>query len=396
MNKKPKGSKIESFNGFIKQVPRAMFYLINGAHSVKIETEDDISVEDINGNIEIIEQLKTKQSKNIFSNSSEDLWETLYTWVYNWVENAEIYKVTEDTKFILYTTNMDSKKGECLKKLLGIDGSESFDQALVFCESKISPKNENLQKWFKYIKDNKKISYKIVKNLKIELPKISIASDLDSLIIKKYQENLGIAFDTFSERLNGWYAKKLIINRENDELKKCTITSIELHAFYMKFSNFAKKIEYVTGDLTDEERDKYENKLFVAQLNEVNIDKEVIQYAQNSYKSWLNFQDSDLLKGMSTQDLLDEAYARLKKRWRENKDELCSSSTTEELQGKSLYYRSIKEPLCIDNIEIIGNIDEASRGVHNFLADKPISHNHSIGWHPKYTDKFKNGDYNEK
>ena len=32
-----KGSKIEVFNGFIKQVPRAMFYLISGYEKVKID-----------------------------------------------------------------------------------------------------------------------------------------------------------------------------------------------------------------------------------------------------------------------------------------------------------------------------------------------------------------------
>lgn len=46
-----KGSKIEVFNGFIKQVPRAMFYLISGYEKVQIEAEDDISIHDIHDNI---------------------------------------------------------------------------------------------------------------------------------------------------------------------------------------------------------------------------------------------------------------------------------------------------------------------------------------------------------
>lgn len=33
-----KGSKVEIFNGFIKQVPRAMFYLISGYEKVKIRS----------------------------------------------------------------------------------------------------------------------------------------------------------------------------------------------------------------------------------------------------------------------------------------------------------------------------------------------------------------------
>ena len=45
-----KGSKVEVFNGFIKQVPRAMFYLISGCEKVKIEAEDDISAHDIHDN----------------------------------------------------------------------------------------------------------------------------------------------------------------------------------------------------------------------------------------------------------------------------------------------------------------------------------------------------------
>lgn len=395
MKKKPKGSKIEIFNGFIKQVPRAMFYLIDGAHAVNIEAEDDISVEDINGNIEVVEQLKTKKSKSILSNSSPDLWETLYTWIFNCVKNTEIYKVTRDTKFIFYTTNADVKKGDCLEKLLNIDGMESFEQALAFCETKISKTNEDLQKWFKYIKDNKEISYNVVKNFRIEFPTVSIDEDLDNLIIEKHKENLNISFDVFVNRLNGWYAKK-IINRGTDELEKCRITSIDLNAFYLYFANFTKKIKYATGNLTDEERQRYEYKLFVEQLKEVGIDEEVRQDAKNSYKSWLNFKDTDLLKGMSTQEILDDTYSKLKKRWRENKDEIFGSTENEIQKGKTLYYKSIKEPVYIDGIEIIGDVQEAQRGVHNFLANKWISHNHSIGWHPKYTDKFKNGGYNEE
>ena len=54
---KKRGSQIEIFNGFIKQVPRAMYNLLDGAFKVAIEAEDDISIYDNAGKIRTVDKL---------------------------------------------------------------------------------------------------------------------------------------------------------------------------------------------------------------------------------------------------------------------------------------------------------------------------------------------------
>jgi hypothetical protein len=95
---KKRGSKIEIFNGFIKQVPRAMHYLLKGAYAVSIEAEDDISVTDNNGKIILVEQLKSVGNTNVLANASPDLWETLYNWIYNYVNETDKTKYADNAK----------------------------------------------------------------------------------------------------------------------------------------------------------------------------------------------------------------------------------------------------------------------------------------------------------
>ena len=121
-----KGSKIEVFNGFIKQVPRAMFYLISGYEKVKIEAEDDISIHDIHDNIVIIEQLK-HTNKNVLTNKSCDFWGTFYNWIFNFVNDKKPEKYNS-TIYILYVSNKTAVAKDNVKKLFDNIDSDEFSQ----------------------------------------------------------------------------------------------------------------------------------------------------------------------------------------------------------------------------------------------------------------------------
>ena len=92
-------------NGFIKQVPRAMYHLLNGGYKVAIESEDDVAVYDSSGKIIKIEQLKHKTSDNILSNTSDDLWGTLYNWIRNYVEETNKSKYADTCSFVIFLKN---------------------------------------------------------------------------------------------------------------------------------------------------------------------------------------------------------------------------------------------------------------------------------------------------
>lgn len=385
-----KGSKIEVFNGFIKQVPRAMFYLISGYEKVKIEAEDDISIHDIHDNIVIIEQLK-HTNKNVLTNKSCDFWGTFYNWIFNFVNDKKPEKYNS-TIYILYVSNKTAVAKDNVKKLLDNIDSDEFSQ--VFDEivtDLIKDCSDELKSYLQYLQAHKDVFLKILKRFKIKTPEISISEDLDNLIKLKYEEVYGDSFNDFTLKLDGWYHRK-ITKREDESLKKCEVTQKELETFKIKFAGFQTKVKFVQNTLTTEELENLENEFFVEQLNEIEIPKDAIQNAKNAYKNWENFQDSDLLEGRVSQEDLNQTYSNLKAHWTDVKFNIPDSIyPTEVSKGKYIYSETLKSEVYIDGVEIVGDKNTISRGIHNYMANHPLTHEHSINWHPKY-DKLRDSN----
>lgn len=385
-----KGSKIEVFNGFIKQVPRAMFYLISGYEKIQIEAEDDISIHDIHDNIVIIEQLK-HTNKNVLTNKSCDFWGTFYNWIFNFVNDKKPEKYNS-TIYILYVSNKTAVAKDNVKKLLDNIDSDEFSQ--VFDEivtDLIKDCSDELKSYLQYLQAHKDVFLKILKRFKIKTPEISISEDLDNLIKLKYEEVYGDSFNDFTLKLDGWYHRK-ITKREDESLKKCEVTQKELETFKIKFAGFQTKVKFVQNTLTTEELENLENEFFVEQLNEIEIPKDAIQNAKNAYKNWENFQDSDLLEGRVSQEDLNQTYSNLKAHWTDVKFNIPDSIyPTEVSKGKYIYSETLKSEVYIDGVEIVGDKNTISRGIHNYMANHPLTHEHSINWHPKY-DKLRDSN----
>ena len=52
---------------------------------------------------------------------------------------------------------------------------------------------------------------------------------------------------------------------------------------------------------------------------------------------------------------------------------------------------TLKSEVYIDGVEIVGDKNTISRGIHNYMANHPLTHEHSINWHPKY-DKLRDSN----
>lgn len=385
-----KGSKIEVFNGFIKQVPRAMFYLISGYEKVQIEAEDDISIHDIHDNIVIIEQLK-HTNKNVLTNKSCDFWGTFYNWIFNFVNDKKPEKYNS-TIYILYVSNKTAAAKDNVKKLLdNIDSDEFFQIFDEIVTDLIKDCSDELKSYLQYLQAHKDVFLKILKRFKIKTPEITISEDLDNLIKLKYEEVYGDSFNDFTLKLDGWYHRK-ITKREDESLKKCEVTQKELETFKIKFAGFQTKVKFVQNTLTTEELENLENEFFVEQLNEIEIPKDAIQNAKNAYKNWEIFQDSDLLEGRVSQEDLNQTYSNLKAHWTDVKFNIPDSIyPTEVSKGKYIYSETLKSEVYIDGVEIVGDKNTISRGIHNYMANHPLTHEHSINWHPKY-DKLRDSN----
>lgn len=395
-SKKKRGNQIEIFNGFIKQVPRAMHHLLNGAFKVAIESEDDIATYDSNGKITKIEQLKHKISDNVLGNTSDDLWGTLYNWIYNYAEEPDKSKYSDNCAFVIFLRNKNYKQSKCLIELLSLGQDTNFDQMIKNCEKYLKNcKKDDISKKFNYIKQHKEESTKIIKNFSVATPQINISCDLNNLIATTYSNTYGSDFLFFTDTLNSEY-HKLIYNREEEALKKCVISQENLSLIQAKYDKFRIKIQFVQGTLTETELARLHNEQFVAQLNCINCDDNIILSAKKSYNSWKNCEEKDLLSGRVTQEVLNKTYSNLKDNWEHEK--LTISPViypTEENQGQYLYSKVQEIPVNVDGVELQGDQRVIARGAYNYLANKELDSEYSVGWHPNYKEQLKDRNNNE-
>lgn len=393
---KKRGSQIEIFNGFIKQVPRAMYYLLDGAFKVAIESEDDIAIYDNTGKITKIEQLKHKHSDNVLSNTSDDLWGTLYNWIYNYVEEPDKSKYSDNCAFVIFLRNKNYKQSKCLMELLSLGQDTNFDQMIENCEKWLkNSNNKDVKSKFDYIKQHKEYATKVIKNFSVITPDRNISCDLNNLIATTYGNTYGSDFLFFVDTLNSEY-HKLIYNREEESLKKCVISQENLSSIQAKYDKFRIKVQFVQGSLTETELVQLHNELFVAQLNCIDCNDSVILSAKKSYKSWKNCEEKDLLSGKVTQEILNQTYSNLKDNW-ENEKLSISPVTypTAEKQGQYLYSKVQDIPVNIDGIDLQGDKRTISRGAYNYLANKELNNEYSVGWHPEYKEQLKDWNNNE-
>lgn len=395
-SKKKRGSQIEIFNGFIKQVPRAMYHLLNGGYKVAIESEDDVAVYDSSGKIIKIEQLKHKTSDNILSNTSDDLWGTLYNWIRNYVEETNKSKYADTCSFVIFLKNKNYKQSKCLQELLNFGKDTNFDQMIKNCEKYLkNSKNEDIKSKFDYIKQHKDEATKVIKNFSIITPDKNISCDLNNLIATIYGDTYGVDFPFFVNTLNGEYNQR-IYNREENALKLCTIAQSDLSEIQAKYDKFRKKVQFVQGTLSKEEIAQLNNELFVAQLNCINCEDNIIMSAKKSYKSWKNCEEKDLLSGKVTQEVLNQTYSNLKVNWEVEKLSISSAVyPTAEEQGRYLYSKVQTIPVNVDGVELQGDQRTITRGAYNYLANKNIDSEYSVGWHPNYKEQLKDRNNNE-
>lgn len=387
---KKRGSQIEIFNGFIKQVPRAMYNLLDGAFKVAIEAEDDISIYDNAGKITKIEQLKHKTSDNVLGNTSDDLWGTLYNWIYNYTEEADKSKYSDTCSFVIFLRNKNYKQSNCLKELLSLGQDTNFDQMIENCEKHLKIcKKDNITRKFNYIKQHKEEATKIIKNFSVVTPQINISCDLNNLIATTYGKTYGSDFLFFADTLNSEYYK-LIYNREDEALRKCVISQENLSSIQAKYDKFRIKVQFVQGTLTETELSQLHNELFVAQLNCIDCNDSIILSAKKSYKSWKNCEEKDLLSGKVTQEVLNQTYSTLKDNWENEKLSISPiTHPTAEMQGQYLYSKVQDIPVNIDGIDLQGDKRTISRGAYNYLANKELGDEYSVGWHPEYKKQLK-------
>ena len=97
-----------------------------------------------------------------------------------------------------------------------------------------------------------------------------------------------------------------------------------------------------------------------------------------------------------TQEVLNKTYSNLKDNWEHEK--LTISPViypTEENQGQYLYSKVQEIPVNVDDVKLQGDQRVIARGAYNYLANKELDSEYSVGWHPNYKEQLKDRNNNE-
>ena len=377
----------DSFLGYYVEAPRALYHMVSddSVASVKIENLDDISIFDYDGRIKKLEQIKYKSSCKL-TDYSRDLWNTLYNW-FCVIEDKNSEELCNNIKFVLYSWTK-CEIGDLANEFLEIKNKHNFDDIWKKQEDyfKEIDDNNEIKKYFNKLNSNKILLKFILDSFYIEQPIKSSSEDFMDVLIHKYGE----VFKPIGQ-FNIYIKGRFNIYLESPTLKTKKVIEITRQQFDYYKDRYDRLNEYELVDVLSIETKKIENlkdSLMVKQLEEVNLNDSVETAIRDSIAWDILCADCSANGYMNEQDI-NQIYYDAKNEWKEHKNYL--SRQNQEYDGADLYNRCCNEGENIKpkRLTIRGSTKRVARGIYNTLANKPVNHNYSVGWHYQYENKFK-------
>lgn len=365
----------DSFLGYAKQIYRGLFYLLKKRANVYIEKNDDIYVYDDYGFL-VLEQVKDLKLNKLTATNPNFL-DTILNW-------ANIY------------TKHKNKFNDRTKCILALLLKNQTDDLIMSCE--LAKTDKECEKAYlnilAKIKSSKDTSYsqdfqkyksailKIIKIFEIEKPIISAKDDCEQEIKNFLQGKISKErVKNYSDQILGWFLKATV-NIENKQLREVHVTFDDLCQKCFQLNGETIHVNYPDISQLEKSFDEH-SKMYVRQLELLNLDEIFINEAIEDFLSWDYLLNNDFKDGRVTSPEINKMYNNLCSRWRVNKLDLEYQCSGIEM-GRRLYIQSLKEPVQILGVSIYGDPMCISRGVHNYLADNIDKYN--IGWHPNFKE----------
>lgn len=377
----------DSFLGYYVEAPRALYHIASddSIGKVRIENLDDISIFDYNGRIQKLEQVKYKSPCNL-TDYSKDLWNTLYNWFCK-IESSNKDNICSDIKFVIYSWGK-CEIGNLANDFLNIKNKNDFDGIWKKQEEYFKEKDDKneIKQYFNKLNTNKEILKFILNSFYIEQPIKSSSEDFIDMLTIKYGETFK-PINNFNVYIKGRFG----IDLENPKLKTEKIIEITRQQFNFYKDRYDRLNAYELVDSFNIETEKIENlkdSLMVKQLEEVNLNDSVDNAIRDSIAWEILCADCSADGYINEQDI-NQIYFDAKNEWKEHRNYL--SRQNQEYDGADLYDRCCNEGENIKpkRLTIHGSQKRVARGIYNTLANKPVSHDYSVGWHYQYEDKFK-------
>ncbi|MBI6150814.1 hypothetical protein JEP92_01815 [Serratia surfactantfaciens] len=373
----PNTSALGQYLGYTLQTWRMLSYLLGSRPGmiVSLEEFDDISVFCPQKGI-ILEQDKSSISgNNPISNSSIDLWKTIY----NWIVLIEEKKVeVARTKFKLYTRNRhESELIELFDKATNDDESfTAINKAMSIIEN-IS--NKTLDKYLdKISKTEKNNLVSIIKNFTY----LHGGGDLNEEIRVEISSLIGVPPEyavPLREHLLGWI-NGIITNKIEKERK----VSISFEIFKKEIDAIVRKLDRKTiisslvGECKVNELGDYKNSTFIKQLNIINCDEnEIIQaaiYKRRAEDNVIKWSEA----GLVHQSSYIEFNSSLKMAWQNHSgiEKIVNPTVSKVNLGRLILLKCFNEKIKLQGMDT----------EHYFIPGSyhQLSNSLEIGWHPEY------------
>lgn len=373
----PNTSALGQYLGYTLQTWRMLSYLLESRPGmiVSLEDFDDISILCPKSGI-ILEQDKSSISgSNPISNSSPDLWKTIYNWVVL-IEEEKLEK--NRTKYILYTRNRyESEVVELFDKATNDEESYAAINKVNVIMQMIG--NKALGKYLdKISKTEKNNLVSIVKNFTY----LYGNGDLNEEIRLKISNLIGVPPEysaPIRQDLLGWINGK--ITSEIESQKK---VSIDFECFKKELDAIVRKLDRKTiisslvGECQKEDLGDYKNSIFVKQLEIINCDEnEIIQaaiYKRRAEDNVIKWSEA----GLVHQSSFIEFNNSLKMAWQNHSgiEKITNSTVSEVNLGKLILLKCFTEKIRLQGMDT----------EHYFIPGSyhQLSDSLSIGWHPEY------------
>ena len=372
--------------GYMYQARFALLQILKlpESTSLLIEKDDDIDFVDADGH-KTLGSLKHRADGNKLTDLSTDFWKSVRIWLARYKRDGRIQCAL---RFFLFTTSKVAERS-FLQSFLpeadpSLDRPGLAKKALGLTES---PLVKTIRDELSTLHDAELNDF-LARVLILERgPRID---DLPALIVERYMRSIRREFRPHVfERLEGWWTDQvinLLTGKRRDPIvgnevsDKLAVLADEYKADNLPINFRGAMPETATNAISDP-------RLFVAQLREIGINKDSIQFAILDYyrayeqrSMWARQQVIDSEEVELYEDRLVEEWGRYKAVIFEDLDE-TSAETTLVKAGKELYRWA---QLANESLRIRARVTEpyVTRGGFHMLAN--VRPQPRVHWHPRF------------
>lgn len=387
--------------------------------SLSVEKIGDVGIE---GEINHIIELKNADSSrnNPLSNSSTDLWKTLYNWAKYFFEHPDYDIAKYELLLYVYSQNecsadiveliqncknhkeFEQLKKEINHKILKNDGLQRRKLSTIEKEYKNENKNRKSSKYFIECLLSKELNdsfEKVVYKFQYYKSEVKYYEGLVRLIKHVYGCEDNIECTNIAIDLLGWVHNKIANLLDNNE--PIIICTSEFSEFTKKYiapkmiSNKYKTHYQLEPSIDDINQQLEQSPNYIKQLEIISLNKEVQEGAAFDYLKLLLERENWIKSGYIAL-INDSKYISFQKmihkNWKVYKNVIGSNDDLE--KGKQIYFKILE--MDHGNFDGVKLDQELVRGFIQELANVKVTDQLSVGWHPKYKELLSENDKEEK